>query len=424
MTHADQQTAAMTSFSKQKGVGLNTEQDACQWSLHGAPIWQRMICNWASRLTHGHLTLLFPGGEEHHVVGPEPGPSAVLKFNNARPVWRLLSSGTLGFSRSYMDGDWDSPDIAGFLELAIANEGNWEGLMSPSALLGKLALLRHKLRRNSKAGSRRNIAFHYDLGNDFYRQWLDTTMTYSSALYAHPSQPLAEAQAAKYQRIVEQLALGPDDHVLEIGCGWGGFAEHAIRASGCRVTGLTLSKEQAAYARARLEAADLSEHCDIRLEDYRDVKGHFTKIVSIEMFEAVGEENWPVYFNRVRDLLVEGGRAIVQVITIDENRFEQYQREADFIQTYIFPGGMLPSVERFEESAQKAGLQTRDAFRFGLDYERTLLTWDRSFIAHWSTIAPLGFDERFFRMWRYYLHYCAAGFRTGRLDVVQFELAK
>ncbi|MGV2122238.1 class I SAM-dependent methyltransferase [Agrobacterium vitis] len=404
MTHADQQTATL--------------------SLTSAPLWQRVLCGWAGRLTHGHLTLLFPDGKEHHVTGREAGPSAVLKLNNARPVWRVMSGGTLGFSRSYMDGDWDSPDIAGFLELAIANEGNWHGLMSPSALLGKLALLRHKLRRNSKAGSRRNIAFHYDLGNAFYRHWLDETMTYSSALYTQPHQSLGEAQAAKYQRIVEQLALGPDDHVLEIGCGWGGFAEHAIRASGCRVTGLTLSTEQAAYARQRMQTAGYAERCDIRLEDYRDVQGRFTKIVSIEMFEAVGEENWPVYFNRVRDLLVDGGKAVVQVITLDEGRFEQYQREADFIQTYIFPGGMLPSVERFEISAMKAGLKTRDTFRFGLDYERTLLTWDKSFTAHWSKIAPLGFDERFFRMWRYYLHYCAAGFRTGRLDVVQFELEK
>ncbi|MCF1469724.1 methyltransferase domain-containing protein [Agrobacterium vitis] len=404
MTHADQQTATL--------------------SLTSAPLWQRVLCGWAGRLTHGHLTLLFPDGKEHHVAGREAGPSAVLKLNNARPVWRVMSGGTLGFSRSYMDGDWDSPDIAGFLELAIVNEGNWHGLMSPSALLGKLALLRHKLRRNSKAGSRRNIAFHYDLGNAFYRHWLDETMTYSSALYTHAHQSLGEAQAAKYQRIVEQLALGPEDHVLEIGCGWGGFAEHAIRASGCRVTGLTLSTEQAAYARQRMQAAGYADRCDIRLEDYRDVQGRFTKIVSIEMFEAVGEENWPVYFNRVRDLLVDGGKAVVQVITLDEGRFEQYQREADFIQTYIFPGGMLPSVERFEISAMKAGLKTRDTFRFGLDYERTLLTWDKSFTAHWSKITPLGFDERFFRMWRYYLHYCAAGFRTGRLDVVQFELEK
>lgn len=400
----------------------HAEQQTIVFSYQSAPLWQRILCRWADRLTHGHLTLLFPGNREHHIQGRNPGPSAALRFNNARSVRRVIAGGSLGFSRAYMDGDWDSPDIAAFLELVIANEHNWQKLIAPSSLLGRLALLRHKLRRNSKAGSRRNIAFHYDLGNDFYRHWLDETMTYSSALFAHPHQPLAEAQSAKYARIVKELDLKADDHVLEIGCGWGGFAEHAIRATGCKVTGLTLSKEQAIFARERLTKAGLSDKADIRLEDYRDVQGKFTKIVSIEMFEAVGEENWPVYFNRVRELLTPKGKAIVQVITIDENRFEHYKSHADFIQTYIFPGGMLPSVERFEACAKQSGLQVQDAFRFGLDYERTLLLWDKSFTAHWSRIAPLGFDERFFRMWRYYLHYCAAGFRTGRLDVVQFEL--
>ncbi|MBB4955092.1 cyclopropane-fatty-acyl-phospholipid synthase [Agrobacterium vitis] len=400
----------------------HAEQRIIASSSLPAPLWQRMICGWANRMTHGHLTLIFPGGREHRVQGPMSGPSAVLCFNNARPVWRLISAGSLGFSKSYMDGDWDSPDIATFLELVVANEGNWHKLMAPSSLLGRLALLRHRLRRNSKAGSRRNIAFHYDLGNAFYRHWLDDTMTYSSALFEQPHQPLEIAQAAKYERIVRELDLSKDDHVLEIGCGWGGFAEHAIRATGCRVTGLTLSKEQAAFAKARLQNAGLADKADIRLEDYRDVQGKFTKIVSIEMFEAVGEENWKTYFDRVRDLLVPKGKAIVQVITIDEDRFDHYKSHADFIQTYIFPGGMLPSIERFGACAKQSGLQVLEAFRFGLDYERTLLSWDKSFTAHWSRIAPLGFDERFFRMWRYYLHYCAAGFRTKRLDVVQFEL--
>lgn len=391
-------------------------------STRSAPLWQRILCRWADQLTHGHLTLLFPGGREYHIQGTSNGPSALLRFNNARAVRRVIAGGSLGFARAYMDGDWDSPDIAGFLELVIANQSSWQKLMAPSSLLGKLALLRHKLRRNSKAGSRRNIAFHYDLGNDFYRHWLDRTMTYSSALFERPNQSLEAAQAAKYARIVGELGLNANDHVLEIGCGWGGFAEHAIRATGCKVTGLTLSKEQARFARERLAKAGLADKSDIRLEDYRDVQGTFTKIVSIEMFEAVGEENWPIYFDRVRSLLAPNGTAIVQVITIDESRFEHYKAHADFIQTYIFPGGMLPSIERFEACAEKSGLQVRDAFRFGADYERTLLQWDKNFTAHWPTIAPLGFDERFFRMWRYYLHYCAAGFRTQRLDVVQFEL--
>lgn len=402
----------------------HAEQQTSPLIAGAAPLWQRLMCRWAERLGHGRLTLVFPGGREHTVQGRHAGPTAVLRLNNARPVRRMVSGGSLGFARSYMDGDWDSPDVSAFLELVITNENHWRSLMAPSALLGRFALLRHKLRRNSKAGSRRNIAFHYDLGNQFYRHWLDETMTYSSAIYAHDSQPLADAQNAKYARIVEALNIGPDDHVLEIGCGWGGFADYAIRTTGCRVTGLTLSKEQAVYARDRLQTAGLAEKADIRLEDYRDCQGQFSKIVSIEMFEAVGEENWPVYFDRVKALLEPKGRAMIQVITIDDDRFDHYRSNADFIQTYIFPGGMLPSVSRFEKAAAIGGVGVTSAFRFGLDYERTLLAWDRAFIAHWAKIAPLGFDERFFRMWRYYLHYCAAGFRSGRLDVVQFELAK
>ncbi len=288
----------------------------------------------------------------------------------------------MGFARAYMDGDWDSPDISSLLELAVANEKSWLSLSQPSRLTATIDYLRHRLRRNSKSGSRRNIAFHYDLGNRFYGAWLDETMTYSSALFTQPGQTLAEAQNAKYDRIVEELQIGPDDHVLEIGCGWGGFAEYAMAKTGCRVTGLTLSQEQAAYARNRLAKAGLSERSDIRLEDYRDCQGTYSKIVSIEMFEAVGEENWPVYFKRVRELLAPGGKAVVQVITIDEPFFDQYRRNADFIQTYIFPGGMLPSITAFRQAAAREGVSVTDELRFGQDYDRTLMLWDRAFIAN------------------------------------------
>jgi len=388
------------------------------------PLWQRMICRWARRIGRGRLTLLFPDGREFHVEGPEPGPSALLKLNGPGAFWKVIGGGSLGFARAHMDGDIDSPDMLAFLELALVNEDRLEGAMRAPALGRWFARLRHLLNSNTRAGSRRNIAFHYDLGNAFYRLWLDRSMTYSSALYRRKDMSLEEAQAAKYDRIIASLDIGPDDHVLEIGCGWGGFAEHAIRKTGCRVTGLTLSREQADYARRRLALAGLSGKADIRLEDYRDVEGRYSRIVSIEMFEAVGEENWPVYFRRVRELLTDGGKASVQVITIDESRFRHYRRGADFIQTYIFPGGFLPSVAAFEAGATEGGLAVRESLRFGADYGRTLLAWDRSFADNWPEIRPLGFDERFYRMWRYYLHYCAAGFRSGRLDVVQFTLAR
>ncbi|MBR0558002.1 class I SAM-dependent methyltransferase [Ciceribacter sp. L1K23] len=400
----------------------HVEQQTVPFIAAAAPFWQRRLHRWAGRIARGHLRILYPDGSEQIVEGKEEGPSAVLRLHNARPVWQLFWGGALGFSRSYMDGDWDSPDVATFLEFALANEERLQTVTRPAGVFKTLARLRHLSRRNSRSGSRKNIAFHYDLGNSFYAKWLDETMTYSSALYASADQPLSDAQTAKYERIVQELGIGPDDHVLEIGCGWGGFAEHAARTTGCRVTGLTLSKEQAAFARDRLEKAGLADHTDIRIEDYRDCGGQFSKIVSIEMFEAVGEENWKTYFGRVRDLLAPGGRAMIQVITIDESRFEHYRRGADFIQTYIFPGGMLPSITAFRQSAEGNGLAVTETFRFGRDYERTLLEWDKAFVAHWATIKPMGFDERFYRMWRYYLHYCAAGFRTGRLDVVQFEL--
>lgn len=399
-------------------------QDISSFARISMPSWQKLLSRWATRITVGRLRLIFPDGRECLFEGDRAGPSATLRLNNARPVRRLLWGGGLGFARSYMDGDWDSPDLATFLELALVNEDKLDAISRPSAILGAIANLRHRMRRNSRTGSRRNIAFHYDLGNSFYRAWLDDTMTYSSALFSAPDESLETAQNAKYDRIIAELGIGADDNVLEIGCGWGGFAEYAMRKTGCRVTGLTLSKEQAIYARERLDKAGFTARSDIRLEDYRDCKGTFSKIVSIEMFEAVGEENWPTYFQRVRDLLEPGGRAMIQVITIDESRFHHYRKSADFIQTYIFPGGMLPSITVFEEAAMAEGLDVGSRFRFGRDYERTLLAWDRSFTANWERIAPLGFDNRFFRMWRYYLHYCAAGFRRGRLDVVQFELTK
>ncbi|UHS60239.1 class I SAM-dependent methyltransferase [Agrobacterium vaccinii] len=402
----------------------HAEQETSPFLMEQAPLWQRMICRRLKNITHGRLTVLFPGGYEYVVSGQQPGPHGVVSLNKGRVVRRLLMGGSLGFAQSYIDGDWDTPDIATLLEVAIANEQNWMSVSEPARLVSAFAYLRHRLRRNSKSGSRRNIAFHYDLGNRFYSAWLDETMTYSSALFEKPSQSLADAQNAKYDRIVEQLNIGPDDHVLEVGCGWGGFAEYAIAKTGCRVTGLTLSTEQADFATKRLAKAGLAHRADIRLEDYRDCQGQFSKIVSIEMFEAVGEENWPTYFQRLRDLLADKGEAMVQVITIDESRFDEYRRNADFIQTYIFPGGMLPTITAFQKAAAAKGFAVPDMLRFGKDYDRTLMLWDRAFLANWHRIEPMGFDERFRRMWQYYLHYCAAGFRTDRIDVVQFKLAK
>lgn len=393
-------------------------------SKRGLKIWQRAMCLIADRIAVGCLTLRFNGGKSYIARGRELGPNAELVLKNPRPIYRLVTAGDLGFARSYIDGDWDSPDIGALLELAVQNEEALKRVIASSGVWARIAYLRHRLRRNSRHGSRRNIAYHYDLGNDFYKLWLDETMTYSSAYFEKPELTLAEAQQAKYGRIIHELGIGPDDHVLEIGCGWGGFAEYAIATTGCKVTGLTLSKEQAAFARARMEKAGFSQKADIRIEDYRDCIGEFDKVVSIEMFEAVGEENWPAYFETVRARLKPGGSAMIQTITIEEGRFEGYRRNADYIQTYIFPGGMLPTVTAFREAASDAGLAVKDLFGFGKHYARTLLTWDTDFKLNWERIKPMGFDDRFHRMWRYYLHYCATGFQAGAIDVLQFKLRR
>lgn len=387
-------------------------------------LWQRLIVKMASKIQTGQLTLKFPHNRSVIIEGRKPGPKAELYLKNARPVLGLMTDGDVGFARAFIDGDCDSPDLSAFLDLAIANENELASVLSSSALFAFLGRVRHRLRGNTRRGSRKNIAFHYDLGNDFYTRWLDETMTYSSALYEERERSLSEAQIAKYDRIIARLQLGPEDRVLEIGCGWGGFAEHAASRTGCHVTGLTLSREQAKFARERLEKKGLADKTDIRLEDYRDVKGTYDKVVSIEMFEAVGEENWPVFFDAVNQRLCPGGSAVIQSIVIEDHRMDDYRRNPDFIQTFIFPGGMLPSFETFKSGASEAGLMVKDLFDFGKDYGRTLLEWEQRFLNEWSSIRPLGFDERFCRMWRYYLNYCASGFNAGNISVAQFQLQK
>jgi len=398
------------------------EQGAAISISSGRPLWQKVICSWFDRIERGQLRAEFPCGAVHLVKGNLPGPTAAIVFRNSRPVWRMITSGSLGFSRSYLDGDWDTSDLGALMDLALANEHHLKSALASGPMSSRLVYLRHLFRRNSRAGSRRNIAFHYDLGNGFYSEWLDETMTYSAAIFEQEEQSLSEAQQSKYERILRELHIGPQDHVLEIGCGWGGFMEYAAARTGCRITGLTLSKEQADFATARLADKGLASLAEVRLQDYRDCTGCFTKIVSIEMFEAVGEENWPVYFDRLRANLAPGGQALVQVITIDETRFERYRRNADFIQTYVFPGGMLPSAAGFRQKAAASGLWVRDAFSFGRDYEKTLLMWEGAFRKTWHKIESAAFDERFKRLWLYYLHYCAAGFRNGTIDVYQFQL--
>jgi cyclopropane-fatty-acyl-phospholipid synthase len=376
------------------------------------------------RMRIGELVIVLPGGERHRQRGDLPGPSAEIRFHRRRVVRRFLLGGATGFAESYIDGDWSSPDLPRLLELLALNEAAFAEAYYGKPWFRVLDRLRHALRSNTRRGSRRNIHAHYDLGNAFYRAWLDETMSYSAAIFDDPAADLAEAQRRKLRRVVEQLGPRPGDHVLEIGCGWGSFAEIAAKEFGVRVTGITISRAQHEFAQRRVFEEGLADRVEIRLCDYRDVTGRFDHVASIEMFEAVGERYWPVFFGKLREVLAAGGRTALQVITIHERNFESYRRAPDFIQKYIFPGGMLPSRPILRRLATDHGFALADEHRFGACYARTLAEWNRRFQAVWPSLRPHGFDERFKRIWEYYLAYCEAGFRTDNIDVVQLSLAR
>ncbi len=380
--------------------------------IPGRDVWTNAFLSLASRLRHGSLTVHLPDGRSMRFGTPSNGVAADLFLDDPAAARRLLLGGDIGLAEAYGDGLWRTSDLPALIELGIRNEAELGRQLFGVAVLGLVNRLLHRSRANTRGGSRRNIAFHYDLGNDFYRLWLDPGMTYSSALYEREGQSLEEAQDAKIRRVGALLDLAPGHSVLEIGCGWGGMAEHLARRHGATVTGLTLSTEQLAFAQARLGG-----DADLRLQDYRDVEGRFDRIVSIEMIEAVGEAHWPQYFRTLHDRLAPGGAAVVQAIVIEDSRFEGYRRGCDFIQRHIFPGGMLPCPSVMREQAERAGLVIDHVEMFALSYAQTLAEWRRRFLASWPQAAAQGFDERFKRLWDYYLSYCEAGFRAGTIDV-------
>ena len=391
-----------------------------QSSEEPVPAAARAVLALLERLRHGRLTLVTPAG--HPMLFGAGEPHATVRLANWNVFSASLSKGDIGFAESFIAGDWQTDSLATLMRVMLANRDVVERAIYGSWWGSLLYRVRHLFNRNSRTGSKRNIHAHYDLGNPFYAVWLDPSMTYSSALYGDdPARSLQDAQDAKYRRILDELALPAGARILEIGCGWGGFAEMAAR-DGLQVTGLTLSTEQHAWATQRLAAAGLADRTQFLLQDYRDERGHYDAIVSIEMFEAVGEQYWPGYFETVRRCLAPGGRAVVQTITIDDALFERYRRGTDFIQQYIFPGGMLPSPTVFEHCASRAGLAVDDRFAFGLDYARTLAAWRESFCANLPRITSQGFDTRFARTWEFYLAYCEAGFAQRNTDVVQFTL--
>lgn len=392
-------------------------------SFNSSLVAEALLRRIVGELECGELVIETPAGNRLVFGGRRPGPQGKVTIHNWRCLWRLVSNWDVGFAEAYSAGEWSSPNLVALLKLACKNSaavGPLKSLRAPRFWLR----VRHAMNRNTRRGSRRNIAAHYDLGNEFYQQWLDPGMTYSAGLFSAMGQTLEQAQDAKLDRVLSLLDLAGGERVLEIGCGWGSLAERMLDRHGSNVTGVTLSTEQLAYADRRLRHKVLAGHCDLRLQDYRDVRGTFDRVVSIEMLEAVGEAYWPTYFEKLRELLRPGGVAVLQVITIDEARFEDYRRSPDFIQKYIFPGGMLPTTKIIERETARAGLQLVANEFFGAGYARTLEEWQLRFQNAWPTIEPLGFDERFKRTWEYYLAYCQAGFETGAINVGFYKVER
>ncbi|MFZ8959507.1 MAG: class I SAM-dependent methyltransferase [Paracoccaceae bacterium] len=375
-------------------------------------------------MKNGRLDFALPDGRTFRAEGAGQGPVAKIHIHNVDVFARLIREGDLGFCEAYLDGWWSTPDLQAFLDLVHAgNDDIYDGFLGLK-IARAYERFRFWLQSNSKSQARKNISYHYDLGNDFYKLWLDDTMTYSSALFQTGQESLEAAQIAKYASMVDQMGAQPGDHVLEIGCGWGGFAEYAARERGLKVTGLTISREQHDYAVDRIARAGLADQVEIKMQDYRDETGLYDGIASIEMFEAVGEKYWPVYFKTLRDRLKPGKRATLQIITVQHRRWQIYRNTVDFIQKYIFPGGMLPSPVVLREELQKAGLEVAGSIEFGESYSQTLRRWYDTFNERWDEVAALGFDDRFRRMWNFYLTSCAATFHFRNCDVTQITVRK
>jgi cyclopropane-fatty-acyl-phospholipid synthase len=371
----------------------------------------------------GRLVIELPSGARLERAGANSGPQAEVKLNNWRALRRLMVGGDVGVATAYFDDDWSSADLTALFELASLNGVRFMDALQGSVPFRMLNWVAHRARANTRRGSRRNIEAHYDLGNEFYRLWLDAKMIYSSAIFGSASATLEQAQETKLQRIVDRLQLAGEDSVLEIGCGWGGLATAIAQRSAARVTGVTISPAQLDRARALVQEKALEDRVDLRLQDYRDVEGRFDRIVSVEMVEAVGREYLPRYFDTIRERLKPGGLCVLQAITIAEDRFADYCRRPDFIQRYIFPGGFLPSKTFLRETIERAGLKLTAVENFGGSYALTLNEWRRRFLAAWPEIERLGFGPSFKRLWEYYLCYCEAGFRSGTVDVGIYSLA-
>jgi len=406
------------------GIPISLTRENVAQQAAGLPRSAVFLFSLIAKMTHGSLVVGLPDGRQISFRADGPGCEARVDIRSWRVARKVLFGGSLGFAEAYLDDLWDSPDVTAVLQLFCENAHLFEEGLEAHRILRFVLRAQGFFRRNTRRQAKKNISAHYDLGNAFYSRWLDPGMTYSSAMFANGVSKLEDAQTEKFKALAKRIDLRADQNLLEVGCGWGGFAEFAAGEIGCHVTGLTISREQYEFARGRIFKAGLNEKVDIRFQDYREETGRYDRIASIEMFEAVGEEFWPVYFRKLHDCLKPGGLAGLQIITIQDRFFETYRRSPDFIQRYIFPGGMLPSPRILHDLSSRFGLNLIGEHVFAHDYARTLAEWRRRFHLAWPDIRKLGFDDRFKRTWDYYLQYCEAGFRAENIDVRQLAFAR
>ena len=379
-------------------------------------IFKKYLSDIGEKISNGKLTITLPNNESLEFFGKGDLKSN-LKLNSYMPILRTITSGHVGFAESYLKGEWTSSDLESLLEIMVTNLP--EAFSAKSKIHLTYNRIIHFFRENTKSRAKKNIQYHYDLGNDFYKLWLDKTMTYSSAIFKNEKESLAEAQENKYQLLIDSLDIKPHHKVLEIGCGWGGFAEYAAKKVGCTIKGITISPSQLKFATNRIQELNLDNKVSLELCDYRDLKGKYDRVVSIEMIEAVGEKYWRNYFKKIKDVLKKDGLAGIQVILINNKSYQKYSKSVDFIQKYVFPGGMLPSQEKLNENYVNAGLIEINSHSFGKSYAKTLTIWHKEFLNSLSSIKKLGFDIKLERIFKYYFSYCKAGFNSERIDVAQ-----
>ena len=377
-----------------------------------------------SKINYGELIVTFPSGITKSFRGKSGNEKADLKLNNYKFISKILKRKSIGFAESYMDGDFSSSNLTSLLLLSFKNEKYFLENLKLNIFFNIYSKFKHFLNENTKNQSKKNIEYHYDLGNNFYDKWLDSTMTYSSAYFEKDQQNLFDAQLNKYQKIAEKLNLNENSKVLEIGCGWGGFSSYVAKKFKSKIDAITISKAQFEYASKKIQSEGLGEKVSIKYRDYRDIENQYSNVASIEMFEAVGKKYWEKYFNVIKNSLMHSGKAVLQIITIDEKRAIKYQNHPDFIQQYIFPGGMLPTKKELNNINYRVGLDFKEIQSFGLSYAKTLNLWNHQFQCSWNDLAKLGFNDRFKRMWEFYLAYCETGFLSKSTDVSHFLVSK